>query len=170
MSRWYVARTQPNAELRACRHLQRQGFDTYMPCYLKRRRHARMTRCSTSLADPLFPGYVFVRFDPDAARWRAIHSTVGISHLVCQGERPAPVPEGVVEDIRAAEDEAGMVPLNEAPVRGDRVAVDDGPFAGCAGLFDGDSGERRVFVLLDLLGRQVRVSVDRDAVQAATAA
>ncbi|MEX2642210.1 MAG: transcription termination/antitermination NusG family protein [Acetobacterales bacterium] len=167
MSRWYVARTQPNAEQRACSHLQRQGFDTYMPCYLRRRRHARRTEWR---AAPLFPGYVFVRFDRDAARWRAIHSTVGVSHLVCQGERPAPVPEGVVEDIRAAEDETGMVPLNEAPARGDRVAVGDGPFAGCAGLFDGDSDERRVFVLLDLLGRQVRVSVSRDAVQAATAA
>lgn len=167
MSRWYVARTQPNAEHRACGHLQRQGFDTYLPCYRKRRRHARRTEWR---AAPLFPGYVFIRFDRDAARWRAIHSTVGVSHLVCQGQRPAPVPEGVVEDIRAAEDETGMVPLRDAmPEPGEAVAIEDGPFAGCAGLFDGGDDERRVFVLLDLLGRTVRVSVDRDAVSASAA-
>jgi transcriptional antiterminator RfaH len=41
-ARWYVAQTQPNAEAKAVAHLNRQGFGTYLPRYLKRRRHARV--------------------------------------------------------------------------------------------------------------------------------
>ena len=40
-ARWFVAHTQPNAEARAVLNLERQGFATYLPRYLKRRRHAR---------------------------------------------------------------------------------------------------------------------------------
>jgi len=58
--RWYVAQTQPQAEFRAVANLERQGFETYLPRYLKRRRHAR--RIETIKA-PLFPRYVFVRVD-----------------------------------------------------------------------------------------------------------
>ena len=39
--RWYVVQSQPNAELKAAAHLNRQGFTTYLPRYMKRRRHAR---------------------------------------------------------------------------------------------------------------------------------
>ena len=39
--RWYVVQSQPNSELKAAAHLDRQGFTTYLPRYLKRRRHAR---------------------------------------------------------------------------------------------------------------------------------
>ena len=50
--RWYVVRTQPHAESKASAHLGRQGFETYLPRYLKKRRHAR--RVETVQA-PLFP-------------------------------------------------------------------------------------------------------------------
>ena len=79
-SRWYVVQSHPHAELRAVAHLQRQGFETYLPRYRKRRRHAR--RIETVEA-PLFPRYLFVSIDLATQRWRAIHSTIGVSHLVC---------------------------------------------------------------------------------------
>ena len=39
--RWYVVQTQVNGELKAAQNLVRQGFEVYLPRYLKRRRHAR---------------------------------------------------------------------------------------------------------------------------------
>jgi transcriptional antiterminator RfaH len=54
---WYVVQTHPHAENKAAAHLQRQGFATYLPRYLKRRRHARRTE---AIAAPLFPRYLFV--------------------------------------------------------------------------------------------------------------
>ena len=58
--RWYVVRTQPHSENKASAHLGRQGFETYLPRYLKRRRHAR--RVETVQA-ALFPCYLFVAID-----------------------------------------------------------------------------------------------------------
>jgi transcriptional antiterminator RfaH len=68
-ARWYVVQTQPHAEAKASQHLSRQGFDIYLPRYLKRRRHAR--RIETVVA-PLFPRYMFVAVDTSVQRWRAI--------------------------------------------------------------------------------------------------
>ena len=94
---WYVVQTQANAENKAIAHLARQGFVTYLPRYLKRRRHARRVDV---VAAPLFPRYLFVEIDMAAQRWRSIYSTVGVSRLVCNGEFPASVPERVVDLLK----------------------------------------------------------------------
>ena len=60
-SSWYVVQVHAHAETKAQMHLTRQGFETYVPRYLKRRRHARRT---DTVAAPLYPAYLFVRFDP----------------------------------------------------------------------------------------------------------
>ena len=106
-----LCRTQPRAESKARVHLGRQGFETYLPRYFKKRRHAR--RVETVQA-PLFPSYLFVAIDREKHRWRSINSTVGVSHLVCNGEEPAPVPDYVIDALRDREDETGLIRL---PVR-----------------------------------------------------
>ena len=164
--RWYVVRTQPRAENKARVHLGRQGFETYLPRYFKKRRHAR--RVETVQA-PLFPSYLFVAIDREGQRWRCISSTIGVSHLVCNGEEPAPVPDHVIDALRDREDEAGLIRL---PVRpsfepGDKVRLLEGAFVDCVGLFEGMKDIERVSVLLDLLGRKVRVLLGADAVAAA---
>src|SRR5205823_8571760 len=96
--RWYVVHTQPHHECLAETNLRRQGFATYLPRYLRRCRHARRTE---TVPRPLFPRYLFVALDLARDRWRAVQSTFGVSHLVVAGDAPAPVPDGVVEEIWA---------------------------------------------------------------------
>ena len=163
MLTWYVAHTQPRAEELAKSHLQRQGFTVYLPHYAKRRRHARRV---DTVAAPLFPRYVFVAMDIDMARWRAIHSTRGVQYLVCNGDRPVAVPDGVIDEIRAREDESGMVmtvfPSTLKP--GEPVRIVAGPLSGHEALFQCESDKDRVIVLLSLLGRTVRTTVPLDAI------
>src|SRR5262249_41501534 len=111
-TRWYVVQTHAHAEGKAAAHLTRQGFDAYLPRYLKRRRHAR--RIDT-VAAPLFPGYLFVTVDMVRQRWRSIHSTIGVTRLVCNGDAPTPVANTVVETLRAREDSQGFVKLGQRP-------------------------------------------------------
>jgi transcriptional antiterminator RfaH len=164
--RWFVAHTHPHAESKAATHLSRQGFEIYLPRYLKRRRHAR--RIETVVA-PLFPRYLFVAIDVNVQRWRSIYSTVGVNRLVCNGDDPTPVPEGVVEALRQREDTNGFIKLDTRPPfrAGEKIRVLDGAFLSCLGLFEGTAERERIAILLDLLGRKVRVVLDADLVAAA---
>jgi transcriptional antiterminator RfaH len=164
--RWFVAHTQPHAEAKATSHLSRQGFEIYFPRYLKRRRHARRVE---TVAAPLFPRYLFVAVDTTAQRWRSIYSTVGVARLVCNGNDPTAVPDGIVAALKDREDADGFIKLDyRAPFRaGDKVRVLDGAFSSCLGLFEGMAERERIAILLDLLGRKVRVVLDADLVVAA---
>ncbi len=165
-ARWYAVQTQPNAETRAVTHLERQGYTTYLPRYLKRRRHARRVDV---VAAPLFPRYLFVAINVEAQRWRSINSTLGVSRLVCNGEAPATISASVVSQLRAREDERGFITLERRPLYapGDTVRILDGAFAASLGLYEGTADHDRVAILLDLLGRKVRVRLDVDAICAA---
>ncbi|GGE34909.1 transcription antitermination protein RfaH [Agaricicola taiwanensis] len=163
---WYVVQTRPNSEELAASHLKRQGFTPYLPRYQKKRRHARRIDL---VPRPLFPSYLFVAFDTEADRWRAVHSTVGVARLVCHGDRPAPVPSGVVEGLLKRQNEEGFIALLARPTftPGQPVRLTDGAFAEQIGLYEGMSDRDRVTVLLDLLGRKVRVTADSDTIEAA---
>lgn len=164
--RWYVVHTQPHGESRALANLLRQGFKAYLPRYRGRRSHAGRV---DSVAKPLFPRYLFVAMDITRERWRAIHSTFGVSHLVSSGDAPTPVPPGVVEAIRVHEDADGWILLGtpRSIAVGEPVRVLDGAFADQVGLFAAMSDDQRIDVLLDLLGRQVRVTLPARSVVAA---
>jgi len=163
---WYVIQTHVNAEAKAARNLVRQGFDIYLPRYLKRRSHARKIE---KVAVPLFPRYMFVWIDVATQRWRSVQSTFGVSQLVLNGADPAPLAPQVVNCLRAREDGDGYVQLDQRPkiALGAAVRVLTGVFAENLGLFDGMADHDRVAILLDLLGRKVRVILDADMVAVA---
>lgn len=162
MNRWYVAQTQAHAEERACLNLERQGFRTYLPRYRRERRHARRRDVVKA---PLFPGYVFVQLDLERSPWRSINGTFGIARLVCHGERPAPVPAGVVEAIAAKAGSDGLIELQPPPLRkGEPLQIVSGALAECRGFFERMADRDRVVLLLDLLGRKVRVEAPLGAV------
>jgi transcriptional antiterminator RfaH len=163
---WYVVQTQVNGENKAAKNLQRQGFKIYLPRYLKRRRHARKVDV---IAKPLFPRYMFVAIDTTTQRWRSIQSTLGVSRLICVGDVPVAVHEGVVPALRDREDNEGFVRMGRGPTfaPGDKVRVIAGAFMDNAGLFNGMADHDRVSILLDMLGQKVRVLLDADMVAAA---
>ncbi len=156
-SQWYVVQTQPQAEARAEINLARQGFESYLPRYQRIRRHARKEEI---VARPLFPRYLFVALDLARDRWRAVQSTFGVSQFVFAGEAPAPVPDEVIREIRAREGEGGFVRLGLPPgmVPGSPARIIDGIFADARVVIERISDAHRVAVLLQLLGREVRVS------------
>ncbi len=165
-NRWYVVQSQPNAEHKAIAHLERQGFASYLPRYLKRRRHARRIEFVPA---PLFPRYLFVEIDISAQRWRSIFSTIGVSRLICNGEVPTPISNDVLTALKAREVDGGFVRLDHRPnfCVGQKVRVLEGAFADCLGLYEGMKDTQRVAILLDLLGRKVRATVDVVSVAAA---
>ena len=163
---WYVVQTHVNAELKAAANLERQGFGIYLPRYRKRRSHARKI---DTVVRPLFPRYLFVAIDVATQRWRSIQSTLGVSSLVCWSDKPASVGSSVIDALKAREDEGGFIKLVPKPAfaPGDKVRIVEGAFTDSLALVEGISDQARVAVLLDLLGRKVRVLIGADLIAAA---
>jgi transcriptional antiterminator RfaH len=168
MTRWYVVHTQPQAEARALWHLENQSFDCFLPRVVELKRHARQAK---PVLVPLFPRYLFVRFDLDMARWRAINGTRGVVSLLANGPHPLPVPQGVVETLLSKCDGRGAAPLAAIGVftRGLKVRIKSGAFAGQTGEITEvlPQGRDRVHVLLSLLGAETGLQVPSYAIEAA---
>jgi len=105
--------------------------------------------------------------DEESARFHRF-TFLGVE-LVAHGDVPAIVPPAIIEGLRRREDANGFVKLERPPrfASGDKVRIRDGAFADTLGLFEAVSGEQRVAILLDLLGRKVRVVLDADVIEAA---
>ena len=165
MKHWYVVHTRPNGELRAAHNLERQGFKTYLARYMKERRHARKVE---RIQRPLFPRYVFVSLDTDTDRWRSILGTFGVDYLVSHGDKPTPVPEEIIEELREHENELGVIVLPPKTLRpGEQVQIVEGPFATHTALFQCKTDSERAVFLLQILGRQVRATMAYTSVSAA---
>jgi transcriptional antiterminator RfaH len=154
---WYVVQTQ----IKVARNLLRQGFEIYLPHYLKRRSHARKVE---KVAAPLFPRYTFVRMDLATQRWRSVQLIDGVSHVFLNGSDPAPAAGQEIHALKAREGASGYVTLEQRP----RFAIGEvrelaGVFADNLGLFDGIADRDRVAILLESLGRRVRVSLEAAA-------
>lgn len=154
---WYVVNTNVNKEQLAEKHLNRQGFITYFPKYKKIISHARKV---TTVIQPLFPRYIFVKIDLHSQRWASINYTYGINRLVSMNNIPVKVSKEVISDIKLQEDNDGLMNISYAQTfkEGDEVKIYDGIFSGVTGLFLGLTDNDRVKVLLNLLGKEITYS------------
>jgi len=156
-SGWFLAQLKPNGGRVAERNLSRQGFRTFLPLHEQTRR-LRGRFCTRSL--PLFPGYIFVALDISQGAWRAVKSTQGITRLVSFGKAPAQVPEDLVRQLmlRCNGDDT-LLP--GGPHRsGDTVALTKGPFTDYVATIEEVAPDRRIWVLLDIMGGRTRVALD----------
>ena len=152
---WYLVQVKPNGYRLAERNLLRQDFACFQPMVRATERRGAQFR---PVSRPLFPGYLFVAFDPARAPWRKINSTAGVSRLLSLGNVPQEVPKGLVAELRARLDAEGHVTLADNVEVGDRVEIQSGPFAGFLGEVARLAPEARAHLLVDLMGRQARVT------------
>ncbi len=157
--RWYAVQCLAHRESAAQSHLENQSYSVFLPRRMKTRRHAR--KLETVLV-PFFPNYLFVSLDVSRERWRSINGTYGVARLVMRGEVPAPAPVGVVEALRSACDERGVLSRSCELVDGQRVRILAGPFAELVGELERLDDSQRVRVLLDIMGGRFPVLVPRD--------
>ena len=163
--RWYVAMTLPHKERVAAANLANQRYRSFLPVQLVTRRHARQFR--TEFA-PVFPRYLFVILDVESKRWRSVNGTIGVQSLIYDGERPLPVPSGIVETlIRSSDDRGALAYGSDDLAVGDRVRLLAGPFAGSLGVLQRLDGVSRVQLLLEYLHGHVTVSIERERIAAA---
>ncbi|MCU1292294.1 MAG: transcriptional activator RfaH [Bryobacterales bacterium] len=160
---WYGVRTKSNQERLAASVLEAKGFEHYLPSYQVRRRWSDRTVETTV---PLFPGYLFCRFD--SSQKLPVVSTPGVVSVVGFGNVPAPITDSEIEAIQA-------VLLSGIPAEphsylreGQKVRVTSGPLEGVEGLLIKKRSEWRMIVSITLLQRSIAVEIDRDCLEATT--
>lgn len=160
-STWFLAQLKPNALDIARRNLARQGIETFAPKIEHTSRSRGRFRTGFR---PLFPGYLFVSLNAGRS-WRPVNSTQGITRMVSFGSRPATVPLALIEEIRERCDSNGHIVASGLAHPGDQVRLRRGPFTDFLGKVDALDAEQRVWVLIDLMGRETRVLAEQDALE-----
>jgi transcriptional antiterminator RfaH len=163
MKRWYALYTKPREEVWARTNLEERGLEVYLPRFLKRRSHARKVEM---VKTPLFPRYIFARADVTMGERPAMAYAPGVEYVLSFGSQLGTVDDRLIKDLRAREDESGLVTMDFEPrfKAGQKVRVADGAFCDQIGLFQCASDDQRVFVLLNLMGGSVRVRLPMDAI------
>lgn len=155
-----MVETLPRKEALAIRNLDRQAFGSFCPRFWKTKRHARRQQ---TVLEPLFPGYLFVRFDPDREPWRAINGTFGVKRLVGSEERrPQPMPTGVMAQIFGRCQNGIVTQLLDRIEVGRSVRITAGPFTDMLARIEEIDERGRVSVLLELMGRSNRIRIAPD--------
>lgn len=106
---------------------------------------------------PLFPSYVFLRWDlSDPVKHRLVKYTRGVNKVLGDGENPVPISDKIVEIIKERTNSGGIIEQQTYKV-GDQIKVRRGLLRDLIGILErpvSDNG--RVAVLLRLFNREAR--------------
>jgi transcription elongation factor/antiterminator RfaH len=159
MRKWYVVTTKPRNEDRAANNLQHGSIEVLAPkLRLRKFREGQFV----SVIEPMFPGYIFVKFHP-VDEFRLVKYTRGIKSIVSFGGCIVPIQDELIEFIRSKL-EAGIVTVEQRKFQeGERIFIKDGPFKNLSGIFEKElDGKERVTILLDGINYCARMEIDRD--------
>jgi transcriptional antiterminator RfaH len=158
---WYLVKSQPQRESVAVVRLNQLGIETFCP-YRKKVKRVRGNHKTERT--PLFPGYLFSKFNRDT-QYRLVTYAQGVSKVVTFGEIPAVVDEEVIDSIKDRMQNGFVVIQPQSFRSGDAVRIQDGPLAGIQAVFEKElTGTERVVLLLKTVSYQARVLIDRNDV------
>jgi transcriptional antiterminator RfaH len=165
--RWYVIYTNIKCEFRANMGLKAKGFETFLPYIRKRIRHGRYTNV---VDRPVFPRYLFIKFDVEKDEWfHPIKSTDGVEDLIRNDNIPVRIPEQQIERLRYSQ-ACGDFDTTKKPVSaymaGEIVRIQEGVFSGfSATVLAAMPDKNRAELMLEFLGRKSKIELDYDALQ-----
>ena len=157
---WYALHVKPRFESYVSNQLSVKGYETFLPSYIAKRKWSDRVK---SLSLPLFPGYVFSRFEVNSRL--PILVTPGVMAVVGSGRIPTPIDDVEMAAIRRLIDSG--VPAQRWPYLncGEMVRVEDGPLEGLTGIVVRLKGMDRLVVSVSLLMRSVSVEIERNSVK-----
>ena len=136
-------------------HLEDKGYEVFYPTFTTTRQWSDRVK---SLSFPLFPGYVFCRFNVHARL--PILITPGVNQVVGAGKTPTVVDEAELSAIRRVM-QSGVAAQPWPYLRvGETVQIENGPLEGMTGIVTRIKNSCRLVVSVSLLMRSVSVELD----------
>ncbi|HEX8150722.1 MAG TPA: transcription termination/antitermination NusG family protein [Pyrinomonadaceae bacterium] len=161
---WYAIHTKPKQERRAELNLRAWNIEALAP-KIRARRRGRSRGGSLYVEKPLFPRYLFARFDVKTYLHRVIF-TRGVQNIVRFGDAPIPVDDQIIAIIQLRVGVDGFVQMREEFKCGDRVMIQEGPFQSLVGIFEGEVDEaERIRILLTAISYQAHITIEKDLVR-----
>ncbi len=161
---WYAVSAKTHQENKAELHITQCGVECFLPL-LKVHKIIRRTR--KTVIEPLFPGYLFARFDLHK-HYRAVSYATGVRNIVEFGSGPVEVDETMIDAIKERLNDGYVTMMSEDPMRGQVVRIMGGPLAGLEAVFVRKMRERkRALLLLNTLGFHARLTLSIDQVSLA---
>jgi transcriptional antiterminator RfaH len=162
---WYAIHTKPRQEAIAESSLRREGIETFFPRLRRRKTIRRVRRWITG---PLFPCYLFGRFEFTRSG-RLVKYATGITNIVSFGGKPAIVDESIIRAIQSHCEDSVMTVQPPELRPGDEVEIQEGPLRGLKGIFERElSDSERVVILLQSIAAAARVEVSREQLEKIT--
>ena len=154
MKKWYLVKTKARQEELAVANLQNQNYIVYCP---------RSNINNTKVA--LFPGYLFIYLDEKTQNRSPINSTKGVLHFVKFGLIFARVPETVIEFIKSNQRITAEKLKNLNNFKsGDKVQITEGALKDYIAIFKCFKSDERVTLLLNLMGQEQTLSLQKKSV------
>ena len=152
---WFALQARSSQEAGVGHQLSGQGYEWFLPLYKLRKRWSDRIK---QVEAPLFPGYLFCRFDPQ--KRLPILKTPGVIQIVGYNRAPTPIEEAEIDAIQTLV--ASGLPNQPWPFleTGDRVRIESGPLRGLEGILVEFKGNHRLVVSVTLLQRSVAVELD----------
>ncbi|MDB9918985.1 KOW motif-containing protein [Amylibacter sp.] len=156
---WFILQFKSNSHHLAAKNLNRQGFETFLPLHdTTSRRLSRFVNTSK----PLFPGYMFIKFDRTESEWHKINSTYGVSRIITFNSILKSIPTIFVDHLLKRYDLSGkLIPMQKLK-KGDHVTVLKGPFANFIATVEKYEADQRIWILMDLMGRKTNIQTPSD--------
>jgi transcription termination/antitermination protein NusG len=156
---WFALEVRPRLERNTARLLEEKGFESFLPlCRCRRRWRHRIAIIDL----PLFPGYLFCRFE--ASIRMPVLTTPGVLSVLSLARVPAPIPDHEIDAIRIlVESGSNLQPLPYI-IEGQRVRIENGPLRGTEGIVVGVKKDQKITVSVSLLQRSVAAELSADSV------
>jgi len=155
--RWYALYVRSRHEKTVHAQLSSKSEDVFLPVYSSRHKWADRWK---TVSLPLFPGYVFCRFDSD--RRSSVMTTSGIIDVVRNGSQPAAIDSCEIEALKRVVASPLLMEPYADIVPGEAVTMSDGPLKGLSGTLMEVRKGLRLVVSVQLLRRSVLIEIDRD--------
>ena len=154
--RWFAIHVRTRWESSTAQLLSGKGYTTLSPIYQTKKNWSGRIR---EVNAPLFPGYIFCRFD--VQKRLPVLLTPGVIGVVSRGRIPVPVDESeiaAVQTVVSSGLRAEPWPYLEI---GQRIRIEKDALAGLEGILVQFKGNHRIVVSVSLLQRSVALEVDR---------
>jgi transcription antitermination factor NusG len=133
-----------------------KGYTTFLPTYLSRHRSGGRYQ---DVELPLFPGYLFCRFNP--ADRLPLLKIPGVFHVIGIGKAPWPIDETEIEQLQTVV-HSGLAAQPWPYLRaGERVRIEEGSLRNLEGILVNTKGIDRLVLSVHLLQRSVAVEIER---------